>query len=595
MPDVTAPDEGTPSTIGWRERLGGPNAVSLPAWLLFAPLSLIATVTYAPGGLSHPTGWQWLTVGVIAYLASGPVLLLAWATVLRPYGRRARPVTTAVVLLAASQARNVAFGAGSVAAGLAPSPYYGHRLTTIALVQASWLALATVLVDGQRRARRTQASLHAQLARRDRLRADAERLLADRRTQIAGEVVSTVDAAVDDVRTRACSLAGAARRLRVLVDDVVRPLSMQLETEPAAIDDHPVDHAGAPPARRSVGALVDAVTTTAPFPRTVPATVTVIATLPLVLYFGNQLAAPFVVLALGAIVYGGHELADRGTRAWRARASRSARVATIVALWLLVGAMVAAPVSLMTSMSATLPQAELAIVISLLTVTVGSAAALGIHARREEVARELRRAISDADSARAELVRLAEHDQRRLARTVHGQVQARIIGAALVLEQAERDGSAPDLDALLDRLREACRRAFDQPESPDVRTQLHELATVWGIAAEVEIELRDDTAARLETDRHASEAIVAVVGEALTNAIRHGGARSVRIRASWEPMTSEVLVVVDDDGRLDARGEPGVGSHLFDDHTRWWTLTPGDGGTRFTARIALRAQAVEVG
>jgi hypothetical protein len=189
---------------------------------------------------------------------------------------------------------------------------------------------------------------------------------------------------------------------------------------------------------------------------------------------------------------------------------------------------------------------------------------------------------------------LAEHDQQQLARLVHGQIQARIIGTALLLEQTAREGRREPRR----RARPTARRLPPERSSrpyPGRARATRRARDGVGIAADVDLDLAPDVTARLDADRTASEAIVAVVGEALTNAVRHGGASSVRVRVAWEPMTSEMLVVVDDDGRLDERGSPGLGSQLFHEHTRWWTLTPGDGGTRLAARIALRARSVRMG
>jgi hypothetical protein len=245
--DLDAPPEVGSEDASWRERLGGPHAVTLTAWLLVAPWWTLETLMYGPGGLSHPAVWRWLGIGVAAHAASGPVLALARLTVLRPHGRHARPWTTVGVLLLASLARNAVVGASSFAAGLTSAPHFPYRLTAFAVAHASWLALATVVVDGHRRARATRTSLTEQLERRDRLHEQAERLLGEQHRQACAAIRAEIDTAVRELGVRACSLEGAARRLRSLVDDVVRPLSHRLDSAPPRIDGAAPRHAASAP------------------------------------------------------------------------------------------------------------------------------------------------------------------------------------------------------------------------------------------------------------------------------------------------------------------------------------------------------------
>lgn len=86
----------------------------------------------------------------------------------------------------------------------------------------------------------------------------------------------------------------------------------------------------------------------------------------------------------------------------------------------------------------------------------------------------------------------------------------------------------------------ALRRASGQPLSASIALQAQEFARRWGLTVELSLQPEVDVAPEKE------EAILRIVGEALSNAARHAHARTVNIRLG--DVDGSVRVAVSDDG-----------------------------------------------
>jgi signal transduction histidine kinase len=92
--------------------------------------------------------------------------------------------------------------------------------------------------------------------------------------------------------------------------------------------------------------------------------------------------------------------------------------------------------------------------------------------------------------------------------------------------------------------------------------------------------------ARLDAAPATRSAVLDVVAEALTNAVRHGAARTVDVRLDPRP-EGRLLVIVRDDGRASSAGAPGMGSRLLDAVAISWTLAGVEHGTELRAELSL--------
>ncbi len=215
---------------------------------------------------------------------------------------------------------------------------------------------------------------------------------------------------------------------------------------------------------------------------------------------------------------------------------------------------------------------------------VGTSAYGSLRSHREDVERtfaadvDQELIISIATSRR--LAQLA----RESARVLHGSVQTRLIACAVAIERADEE---LDAAGFLIALREAQQALGDPqllapPTDRDMAAEVQAKIDLWSGLCEVTLDvdprLGDVTG---PVARNAGR----VVEEALGNAVRHGDARIVRVRLV--ATAAGVRVEVDDDGRGEHKGAPGLGSAMLDAVTASWSLQPSPTGCLLTAEIAL--------
>lgn len=159
---------------------------------------------------------------------------------------------------------------------------------------------------------------------------------------------------------------------------------------------------------------------------------------------------------------------------------------------------------------------------------------------------------------------------RQAAHVLHGPVQARLAACAVAMEQASRAG---DIELYRQSLIEA-KAALEAPLFSDADSQHLTIAESianavdpWAGLVTIEFEIESDVASMADVHGDAGK----VVEEAVTNAVRHGGAKEAIIRVSGNGR--QVLIDVHDNGCGMPAGSPGLGSRLFDRlSAEPWTL-----------------------
>ena len=104
------------------------------------------------------------------------------------------------------------------------------------------------------------------------------------------------------------------------------------------------------------------------------------------------------------------------------------------------------------------------------------------------------------------------------------------------------------------------------------------------------IDCSPDLLARIDADPALRTTLVDVVAEAVTNAVRHGGAEAVAVRLA-EAGDGRLALEVADDGRAAERGTPGMGSQLLDEVSPDWSLELGADGARLRVELVLDGAA----
>ncbi|WP_219512378.1 sensor histidine kinase [Nonomuraea ceibae] len=166
----------------------------------------------------------------------------------------------------------------------------------------------------------------------------------------------------------------------------------------------------------------------------------------------------------------------------------------------------------------------------------------------------MRRRIAELTATRSGIVRAVDDERRRIERDLHDGVQQRGVALAMLLGRARHafagaPGPAADLVAqayaesrhLLDELRSVAWRIY-----PTALDELGLRAALAGVAerAGVPVTVHHGLTGRLATE--VETALYFVAREAITNAVKHAGARDILVVLSEDERT--VRVVISDDG-----------------------------------------------
>jgi signal transduction histidine kinase len=211
---------------------------------------------------------------------------------------------------------------------------------------------------------------------------------------------------------------------------------------------------------------------------------------------------------------------------------------------------------------------------------VASAVNSAVTLLRERAEDDLKAAATAIAWAEARLRQRTWAGQVRLSRVLHGEVQARIVSAALQLQLHPPEDPLSHIEQLNLAIQSALRQRTDTSFS----TSLEHLHALWGSAIDFTIDVDPEALRLLDTDPDGAQAVSEVVREATTNAVRHGDADCVHVRVLALDNWIEVVVTDDGCGVAQLRGS-GLGSELFDALTMEWSIE-GQPGARFTARIA---------
>jgi signal transduction histidine kinase len=151
-----------------------------------------------------------------------------------------------------------------------------------------------------------------------------------------------------------------------------------------------------------------------------------------------------------------------------------------------------------------------------------------------------------------------EEERRFLAHELHDELGQNLTGLKLQLQLAARGAGVPGADALgtIDELIARVRRMSGDLRPPlldelglvpALRAFVAAQADLSGVAITLECDARSEEGPRL--DRAAENTCFRIAQEAITNALRHASARTMRIRVDRDVEAGHVALRITDDGR----------------------------------------------
>lgn len=583
-------------SLGWWQRLGGANAINLPAWLFTLVGGTLAAFSWIPDG-PESRMVAWVALSVAAQVVLGAVLLVARATYLTPRPRRTRPVALIVTLLFAGCLRGALLSLAGEELGLVDQGYVLQRAMGAALAFTVWYSLATLVVDSWRTHRALVTRLRSEMSRDRALAEQSATLITRFRHEVVAQTQAALSAGLESASAASGRPLAAAQSLQHTVDDVIRPLSRELE-EYAAADARLLLVVEAPvvSARVPVRASLRGIFTARPFAPL--ATVAVIVATPLVVsmhLFGPLVGAAAVLSA--AAVVGLSLRALRGPiMAAVPRWPWGVSAVVVVGAWvgvtagagLLFGAVIGlsgrqASLWMETTGGSSTGAAILSLVAMNLTTMVVAAMDGSVEQQMRTVRGQLRVAVASVEWASARLRQRAWVEQRSFGRLLHGTIQATLVAAALKVRDQTPEEAAETLAGLTTRLRYALGSGAEGPW----RQEMSNLSDVWDGAIDLAVTVTPEAESALDQDPLAAHSLVQVLSEGVTNAVRHGDADSVRATVEMEPGYLS-LTVMDDGSPSQTTSVPGTGTRILDANCADWSLTF-DSTTTLRGRIPWRS------
>jgi signal transduction histidine kinase len=179
-------------------------------------------------------------------------------------------------------------------------------------------------------------------------------------------------------------------------------------------------------------------------------------------------------------------------------------------------------------------------------------------------------------------------NRRRTASVLHGPVQAALFASAMKLSQEQQPTPAivaeveQDISAALEKLNNPSNL-----EGEDISDLLNQIVEIWSDAAEITIEIPADLEGAITNQPLASEALIEISREFITNAIKHGKASKVSLTVSRLDDLRIAISVIDDGQGLPPGAKPGFGSKLLSDLSLVWRQARLGDSTLSYAEIVL--------
>lgn len=579
--------------------IGGPNAISRWTFVLTTVVFFVATLL--PTSRDQFTGdvSQRLLLAGVGTAAAFAVLGIASATVLQPRPRPARPVVAIAVFALA--------GIVQASVILELRPQLGLDaiepvllIATRAVAGMLWLSIVAVIVDDVRsHAARvdeltTRISALGAVLRAER--DDAERLSVELQEQ----TLSVLRRTIDQIARRLTGLedgdgaSAQAEDLRRLIDEEVRPLSHEL-LQREVFAEEPVTPEPMARGRVRLGFILRlAVSTIA-----APTWLAVLLPMVLLLLFAVQrIGVVFtVVVSVSYIVVVGAGM----VLARRVLDPVLPRLPTWGAALIVLGTYEAlAAITVINNwawgeLSLIGRWVEWPTLFTLPAIWLGIAARNAAQVQRRDVESQLEAVVADYSLITSRRRQRVRHEYQLVGQLLHGNVQSTLLAVSARIDHAAQTTGAERaamLDAAGSDLHDLQARIAAPPAVVwTTQEALDDLTSMWDQLLEIRLHCSPTVLARLDASPSTRTTLIDVVAEALTNAVRHGAARTVDVRIELQG-GERLTVIVRDDGRVRPAGAPGMGSRLLDAVAIDWVLHTGPSGAVLEAALSLEPLAV---
>lgn len=177
-------------------------------------------------------------------------------------------------------------------------------------------------------------------------------------------------------------------------------------------------------------------------------------------------------------------------------------------------------------------------------------------------------------------------NRQRMSWVLHGPIQSALIAAAYELQH--REVTAQDRERLRNRIATAAAH-LESTEHRDhgLDRAIDELSALWEFTCPLDVTASAATRARLQRDPTASSAVIEILREGMSNAVRHGSATRVSVDLALTDTGLLAIRIADNGVGLAAAAPTGLGSTLMDQVCHRWERTDTGHGVVVAAQITL--------
>ena len=524
----------------------------------------------------------WLLISILGYLA---MLVVPVAVRLFLSNKRLPAVAYALIFLVAGILRGLTIFAVGLEAGVIGSQEWGYRLLGSPMFVFVTMSLVTVLVSNSVRATQELETLETSRLllekRLSSMRGEISRLNAEVAGRVSGLISPVIQQLMQNLKgAKSAEIGKEVQALRSTVDDIVRPLSLDIAQNSAELAETEVARAKVS-LRQDFSFLEKISPAKMLLPFWASLLITLVST-PAALVFYLQDAV--IALGIFAIVtFVVLELISLFLR--KTSVSTIAALAIQVVVFTISGIASSFTIELANLPSGAYPTGR----IVTLSIIIGAGVFIGQlrqtqRAVTQVAAREVNAQLELLNSqARRELWL----NRRRIATVLHGPVQAALYASAMRLAQASRPTKKliqtvnADLESALEVLK------FDSLEAPDLKSVLAQIGEVWSGTCEIYLGVSKNVYQITKKNALLSEAVVEVLREGISNAIKHGQATEIDVEAKVSGKLIELFIVNNGKAPVNKAGK-GFGSKLYDELTLSWQLSEtADGRTKLGATIFI--------
>jgi signal transduction histidine kinase len=561
----------------------GPAAVTNRVFALFAlPAIVLLVVGNVQYFVAAPI--RWIFISAVGYAVTIAVMMLFRATVLPEQGRGPKPLITSLAFITAGAARGAVIQSLGVVLEVLPEDQMLFRLISGPLFVYGALSSLAIIESSRLRHEKTLSALVAEKAELDELRGGIRERIRIQKAELLQQVQTVLNPAMEQVRTELAKSGAAdlSLKLRSVVENVVRPLSHNIGTSTTAIDlgikavtaksnlratsKYKID-------RISVGGLL--------VPELVMFATASIAISAHLLYFPNS--AVYASALTLAIIYGYTKLIKVVfDRIWLSITLASLTVITLAigsALVVNLG-MLALGLDLGSTQLTQLAISETFIFMLIMTMQV-------IRTRRKALEQEMIEVINDLGILNSQLRQEVWLNRRKIAAVLHGSVQGALYAGAIRLAKSE-EPSAQEIEQVQQDIVAAINKLEVVDGSERLVDVLDQIKDVWEGAVEIKLPTLDArTIEVLEGNAVAGACVAEVIRESVSNAVKHGQAKHIRVDLALKPNHLAEVRVSNDGEPVSNAAKAGYGSSILDEVAYDWNLESTSGETVLTARVAV--------